>query len=130
MIGAWRVSEVRADGVVLSDGELIPSGLVVTPTLRTRDPDIFALCDCASCLREGHSTPVPPRTQAAHQQASHLLARLRRRRAGEPLTPYVYRDFGSLYKMHEYARHGGGKTFLGSLGRRLARGAEPEVKLH
>ena len=47
--------------------------LVVTPTLQTtRDPDIFAMGDCASCPREGHPAPVPPRAQAAHQQASHL----------------------------------------------------------
>jgi NADH:ubiquinone reductase (H+-translocating) len=38
--------------------------------------------------------------------------------------------YRSLYKMHEYALHGGRRTFLASLIRRLSRGAEPEVKLH
>jgi NADH dehydrogenase len=188
-----RVSEVRADGVLLEDGAFLASELVVwcagvkgpevlrdldglevtrsnqlvvTPTLQTtKDPDIFAMGDCASCPREGYPAPVPPRAQAAHQQAAHLLRQLGRRLAGETLEPFVYRDFGSLvslgkyttignlmgflvgrnlfiegyfarlmyrslYKMHEYALHGGGKTFLGTLARQLARGAEPEVKLH
>ena len=76
-----RVAEVRADGVLLSSGELIPSELVVwsagvkapdflrnfdgletnrinqlvvNPTLQvTHDPHIFAIGDCASCPREG-----------------------------------------------------------------------------
>jgi NADH dehydrogenase len=188
-----KVSEVAADGVRLANGEFVPSELVVwaagvkgpeilrnldglevnrnnqlvvTPTLQTtKDPDIFAIGDCAACAREGHPSPVPPRAQAAHQQASHMVKRLRRRLEGKPLAPFVYRDFGSLvslgeystvgnltgflvgksifiegyfarlmyrslYKMHEYALHGGGKTFLGSLARGLSRGAEPQVKLH
>jgi NADH:quinone reductase (non-electrogenic) len=188
-----KVSEVRAEGVVLGDGQFIPSELVVwcagvkapdvlrdldgleanrlnqllvTATLQTtRDPDIFAIGDCASCPRPDDPHPVPPRAQAAHQQASHMLGQLRRRLAGETLAPFVYRDFGSLvslgkystvgslmgflvgknlfiegyfarlmyrmlYKMHEYALHGGAKTLLGSLGRRLSRGADPAVKLH
>src|SRR5208282_6715881 len=39
---------------------------------------------------------VPPRAQAAHQEASHLAKQLRRRLQGAPMEPYVYRDFGSL----------------------------------
>ena len=50
--------------------------LVVRPTLQTtRDEDIFAIGDCAACpwpARQGRS--VPPRAQAAHQQASHMGA--------------------------------------------------------
>ncbi len=47
--------------------------LVTEPTLQTtRDPDIFAIGDCASCARpEGGF--VPPRAQAAHQMASLVL---------------------------------------------------------
>jgi hypothetical protein len=37
--------------------------------------------------------------------------------------------YRSLYKMHEYPLHGGGKVFLGSLARGLSRRAEPQVKL-
>src|SRR5207253_2527973 len=45
--------------------------LVVEPTLQTtRDLDIFAIGDCAACPQEGRSTPVPPRAQAAHQEAN------------------------------------------------------------
>ena len=66
-------------------------------TLRTtRDPDIFAIGDCAAVPRPGSDFPVPPRAQAAHQEASHLVRQLRRRLQGLPLEPFVYRDFGSL----------------------------------
>jgi len=188
-----KVSEVRADGVLLANGEFVPSDLVVwaagvkgpdflrdldglevnrmnqlvvTPTLQTtRDPDVFAIGDCAACPREGFPTPVPPRAQAAHQEASHMARQLNRRLEGKPLEPFVYRDFGSLvslgkystvgslmgflvgrsffiegyfarlmyrslYKMHEYALHGGRRTILGALGRGLSRRGMPQVKLH
>ena len=119
-----RVAEVRADGVRLASGEVIPSELVVwaagvkgpdvlhdldglevnrvnqlvvTANLQTtRDPDIFAIGDCAACPQPGQDQPVPPRAQAAHQQASHLVRQLKRRLDGKPLEPFVYRDFGSL----------------------------------
>jgi NADH dehydrogenase len=38
--------------------------------------------------------------------------------------------YRSLHKMHEMALHGGTKTALSTLSRRLSHGAEPEVKLH
>ncbi len=129
-----RVNEVRADGVVLASGDFIASELViwcagvkapdvlrdldgletnrinqlvVQPTLQTtRDADIFAFGDCACCPRPGRAQPVPPRAQAAHQQASHLLRQLRRRLAGEPLLPYVYQDFGSLVSLGKYSTVG------------------------
>ena len=122
-----KVTEVRADGVQLADGGFIPSELViwcagvkgpdvlsrldgletnrigqlvVAPTLRTtRDPDIFAIGDCAACPQPGGAGDVPPRAQAAHQEASHLVEQLPRRLRGEPLKPYVYRDFGSLVSL-------------------------------
>ncbi len=125
-----RVSEVRADGVCLADGQFVPAELVVwaagvkgpdvlrdldglevnrsiqlvvTPTLQTtRDPDIFAIGDCASAPREGHPAPVPPRAQAAHQQASFMVGQLRRRLRGRPLRPFRYRDFGSLISLGRY----------------------------
>ena len=74
--------------------------LVVTPTLQTtRDHDIFAIGDCAACPQPGGAGDVPPRAQAAHQEASHLVKQLPRRLRGEPLKPYVYRDFGSLVSL-------------------------------
>ena len=80
--------------------------LVVRPTLQTtRDDDIFAMGDCAACpwpeANAGKGGLVPPRAQAAHQQASHLVGQIRRRLAGRPLRDYRYRDFGSLVSLGE-----------------------------
>ena len=51
--------------------------LVVLPTLQTtRDENIFAIGDCAACAwprQRGQGRLVPPRAQAAHQQASHMV---------------------------------------------------------
>jgi NADH dehydrogenase len=135
-----RVTEVRADGVRLAGGDFIPSELVVwaagvrgpdvlagldglevsrsnqlvvRPTLQTtRDDDIFAIGDCAFYLPEGASRPVPPRAQAAHQMASHVLKQIRRRLRGQPLQPYVYKDFGSLVSLGEYSTVGNMMGFL------------------
>ncbi len=128
-----RVSEVTAAGVHLAGGEFIPSELVVWsagirappvlsdlgletnrlnqllvgPTLQTtRNPDVFAIGDCASCPRPGFPDPVPPRAQAAHQEASHLFHQVQRRLAGKPLQPFVYRDFGSLVSLGKYSTVG------------------------
>ncbi len=135
-----RVAEVRADGVLLSSGELIPSELVVwsagvkapdflrdidgletnrinqlvvSDTLQvTRDPHIFAIGDCASCPQQGSTTPVPPRAQAAHQMASHMVRQIDRILAGKPLEPYRYRDFGSLVSLGKYSTVGSLMGFL------------------
>jgi NADH:ubiquinone reductase (H+-translocating) len=55
--------------------------------------------DCAACPQPGGVGDVPPRAQAAHQEASHLVKQLPRRLRGEPLKPYVYRAFGSLVSL-------------------------------
>ena len=59
--------------------------------------DIFALGDCAACL-DAQGRPVPPRAQAAHQQADYLRHQLLRLAQGKGLqaAPYAYRDYGSL----------------------------------
>jgi NADH dehydrogenase len=130
-----RVSEVTSQGVGLASGEFIPAELVVwsagvkcadfmrdldgletnrinqlvvTETLQTsRDPNIFALGDCAACPWLGRAgVNVPPRAQAAHQQASHLARQMRRRLRGHPLQPWRYRDFGSLVSLGEYSTVG------------------------
>jgi len=186
-----RVAEVFADGVRLSDGEIIPSELVVwsagvqapaflaniagletnrinqlavRPTLQTTlDDSIFAIGDCAACPRPGFPQNVPPRAQAAHQQASFMVKQIKALMNGGKLGEYVYKDFGSLvtlgrhntvgslmgflvgrnffiegyvarlmyrslYKMHEAALHGSGRTLLGL----VSPGARPSptVKLH
>jgi NADH:ubiquinone reductase (H+-translocating) len=129
-----RVREVTETGVILDGGEAIASELVVWsagvkgpdllrhldglevnrnsqlitfPTLQTtRDPDIFAIGDCAAVPREGHPAPVPPRAQAAHQQASHLVRQFTRKLRGLPLEPFHYRDFGSLVSLGKYSTVG------------------------
>src|SRR5690606_27071205 len=73
--------------------------VLVGPDLRVEGhEDVFALGDCAYCPMDD-GKPVPPRAQAAHQQASFLydalLARARGDR-GAPRGRYVYRDYGSL----------------------------------
>jgi NADH:ubiquinone reductase (H+-translocating) len=92
--------------------------LVVRPTLQTtRDDDIFALGDCALCPWPGHESAVPPRAQAAHQQASHLAVQLQRRLRGEPLKAWHYHDFGSLVSLGNYSTVGNlmGKLIGGNL---------------
>ena len=88
--------------------------LVVRPTLQTtRDDDVFAIGDCAACPWLGkEGAIVPPRAQAAHQQASHMVRQMRRRLAGKPLAPWRYRDFGSLVSLGEYSTVG---NLMGSL---------------
>lgn len=81
--------------------------LVVRQTLQTtRDDDIYALGDCASCPRPGHDRPVPPTAQAAHQQAAVLARTLKRRLKGKPPKAFVYRDYGSLVSLSEYTTVG------------------------
>ena len=85
--------------------------LVVRPTLQTtRDDDIFAIGDCAACAwpeaDQGKGGFVPPRAQAAHQQASHMAGQIKCRLAGKPLTDYRYRDFGSLVSFGEFSTMG------------------------
>jgi len=136
-----RVAEVVPEGVRLASGELVPAELVVwaagvkapdflrdldgletnrinqlvvQATLQTtRDDDVFAIGDCAACPWLGkEGAVVPPRAQAAHQQASHMVRQMRRRLAGKPLLPWRYRDFGSLVSLGEYSTVG---NLMGSL---------------
>ncbi|WP_066341766.1 NAD(P)/FAD-dependent oxidoreductase [Azohydromonas lata] len=130
-----RVTAVTAEGVQLAGGEAIPAELVVWaagvkapeflshldgletnrihqllvgPTLQTsRDENVFAIGDCASAPWLGHEgATVPPRAQAAHQQASHLVKQMQRRLRGQPLQPWRYRDFGSLVSLGTYTTVG------------------------
>ena len=129
-----RVAQVRPTSVVLADGRTVDSELtvwaagikapdvlkdiggletnrinqlVVKPTLQTtRDDSIFAFGDCAACPWPEKNGIVPPRAQAAHQQASHLVKQLGRLHKGQPLVPYHYRDFGSLVSLGEYSTVG------------------------
>ena len=85
--------------------------LVVLDTLQTtRDIDIFALGDCAACpcpdQHGGRGGIVPPRAQAAHQQASHLFEQIKRRLSNKSLRPYRYKDFGSLVSLGKFSTVG------------------------
>ncbi|MET1081090.1 MAG: NAD(P)/FAD-dependent oxidoreductase [Pseudomonas sp.] len=127
------VSEVTADSLVTAQGQVIAASikvwaagirapaflndldglesnrinqLVVTPTLQTtRDEAIFAFGDCAACPQpDGRN--VPPRAQAAHQQASLLVKSLKRRIAGQPLPEYRFSDYGSLISLSSFSAVG------------------------
>jgi NADH:ubiquinone reductase (H+-translocating) len=84
--------------------------LIVRRTLQTEvDDNIFALGDCAACAWPGgekSDRTVPPRAQAAHQQASFLLGAFERRIENKPLPDYTYRDFGSLVSLGHYSAVG------------------------
>jgi NADH dehydrogenase len=133
VLAGTRVAAVTAEGVELADGRRLDSELVVwaagvkgppvlaelglelarmqqlavLPTLQTtQDPNIFAIGDCAACPGPGPGGFLPPRAQAAHQQASHVLRQIRRRLDGQPLEPFKYRDFGSLVSLGRYSTVG------------------------
>ena len=74
-----RCAKVLADLDGLEANRL--NQLVVDATLQaTRDADIFALGDCAAAPWKDRL--VPPRAQAAHQQANHLVKTVARRLRG------------------------------------------------
>lgn len=134
VLAGTKVSAVREEGVELADGRFLPSELVVwsagvkgppvlaqldglelarmhqlavRPTLQTtRDDDVFAIGDCAACPGPGPGGFLPPRAQAAHQQATHMLGQIQRRVRGEPLREFRYRDFGSLVSLGRYTTVG------------------------
>ncbi|MGZ8984097.1 MAG: NAD(P)/FAD-dependent oxidoreductase [Methylotenera sp.] len=137
-----RVTEVTDKGVYTHSGRFIPSALVVwaagikapdflreidgletnrinqlvvNRTLQTTiDENIFAFGDCAACPWPGHAdNSVPPRAQAAHQQASMLIKTVKCRLAGKKELPeYTYRDYGSLVNLGRYSTVG---SLMGTL---------------
>lgn len=134
-----RVVEVTDRGIHTSSGEFIPAAFrvwaagikapefmrglaglesnginqwLVKPTLQTTaDENIFALGDCAACALPSGGN-VPPRAQAAHQQAALVGRNIRRRILGMPLLSYRYRDYGSLIAMGRYSTVG---SLMGNL---------------
>lgn len=124
-----RVSEVRADAVLFANGDSIPADLtvwaagirapsilselelpvnrlgqiIVQRTLQTEiDSNIFAFGDCAACPWPEKKSTVPPRAQAAHQQASFLFHTLKKRLDGKTLPEFEYRDLGSLVSLGRF----------------------------
>jgi NADH dehydrogenase len=156
-----RVTALRADGIETASGLFVPAEiavwaagirapaflatldglevnrlnqLVVEPSLATtRDPNIFAFGDCASCpwlgqapAANGAAVNVPPRAQAAHQQADTLYRNLVARLDHRPLRAFRYRDFGSLVSLGEHSTVGslmgtlvGGRLFVEGLFARM-----------
>jgi len=142
------VAEVRANEVTLTSGKILPADITVwsagitappvlgtlgldvnrlnqievLPTLQSKtDPDIFAFGDCASCEWPEHGF-VPPRAQAAHQQASFLVKAVEARLKGQSLPTFTYRDFGSLVSLGKFSAVGnlmggliGGSMFIEGL---------------
>ena len=128
-----RVTRATADGLMTASGKFIPAEIKVwaagirgpailgaldgievnranqikvRATLQTTvDDDIFALGDCAACALDNERL-VPPRAQAAHQQAALLVKSLACWRRGEALPAYVYKDFGSLISLSEHSAIG------------------------
>jgi NADH dehydrogenase len=82
--------------------------LQVRLTLQTTlDDNIFAFGDCAACPQPGsEGRNVPPRAQAAHQQASLLGKSLKLRIEGKALPEYRYRDYGSLISLSTFSAVG------------------------
>ena len=60
---------------------------------------------------------MPPRAQAAHQQASLLVKSVKARLAGNPLPIFHFRDYGSLVSLGELSAVGNlmGRLIGGSL---------------
>jgi NADH dehydrogenase len=143
-----RVTNVSDKGVTLADGEFIPSELVVwaagvkgpdvlakldglevsrantllvKPTLQTtKDDNIFVIGDAAFLVPDGETVAIPPRAQAAHQESTHLVRQLQRRLNGETkLTPFKYRDFGSLVSLGHYSTVGNLMGFVSGKSMRI-----------
>jgi NADH dehydrogenase len=143
-----RVTAIDADGVHTASGALHRADLVVwaagiqapawqgdldglevnrahqlvveTTLATTRDPDIFALGDCAACPwpQAGRAGAIlPPRAQVARQQASLLVKSIHARLAGQPLPQFRFTDFGSLVSLGELSAVGSlmGRLIGGSL---------------
>jgi NADH dehydrogenase len=86
----------------------------VDPHLRVKGvPGVYALGDCAACV-DGNGKPVPPRAQAAHQQADYLRKTFLLLADGKPPQekPYRYRDYGSLVSLGHTTSVG---TLMGAL---------------
>jgi NADH dehydrogenase len=73
--------------------------IMVSASLQTvGDAAVFAIGDCSSYLCPAKGTPIPPRAQAAHQQAL-FLAKILSAPAIDPLPHFQYRDYGSLVSL-------------------------------
>lgn len=93
-----KVAEFRdkLDGLELNARNQI----VVKQTLQTSvDPNIFAFGDCSACPQLDDQRTVPPRAQAANQEAALLAKSLPRYLKKQSLLPFIYKDYGSLISL-------------------------------
>ncbi len=110
-IVVWAAG-IKAPAFLATLGLPVAKGgqIEVTGDLQVKGvPGVYALGDCALCLGPD-GKPVPPRAQAAHQQADYLLETFLREARGKAPQgkPYAYRDYGSLVSF-------GQSTSVGSL---------------
>lgn len=104
----WAAGIKGNAGSILHDLEINKiNQFIVTPTLQTsKDESIFAFGDCASCPQihhDGAITFVPPRAQAAHQQANLLVKSISCYLYNKKLPVYHYQDYGSLISLSQHA---------------------------
>jgi NADH dehydrogenase len=106
-----------ADGKDALETNRINQLAVNTNLQTTRDANIYAFGDCAACPQPDGSF-VPPRAQAAYQQAMYLVRVLPQiidgSNASKTIAPFIYRDKGSLVSLSEYSSVG---SLMGSLSR-------------
>ena len=145
LLTSKRINKATAEGFYTADGEFIPAEikvwaagvkapdflkdiadletnhsnqLVVKRTLQTtNDENIFAFGDCAACPMPNTDQLVPPRAQAAHQQATMLFKSIKRRLANKELPEYTYVDYGSLINMSRYSTIG---NLMGNLAGKIS----------
>ncbi|MGR8919213.1 MAG: NAD(P)/FAD-dependent oxidoreductase [Gammaproteobacteria bacterium] len=120
-----RAPEVLAELDGLESNHI--NQLVVRSTLQTlADDRIFALGDCAACPMPDSDRTVPPRAQAAHQQASHVAGAIEKLLAGRPVPDYRYKDFGSLVNLSVHSAVG---NLMGNLFRNRSASVPLEGRL-
>ncbi|SAK62014.1 FAD-dependent pyridine nucleotide-disulfide oxidoreductase [Caballeronia arationis] len=119
-----RVRSVESDAVSTADGETLASDITIwaagvegPPILRALEglplnrlgqvivdgtlqaecgSGIYAMGDCAACAASKGDALVPPRAQAAYQQAVYLADALARRLDDRAVPLFSYRDQGTL----------------------------------
>lgn len=128
-----RVTRVTAEGIETGDGKVIPAAIKVwtagvkapeflarlgletnainqvkvnVDLTTTADERIYCIGDCAEFPIDESGIKVPPRAQAAHQQASFVARAIERRLRGREAGHYVYRDYGALVTLGKYSTVG------------------------
>lgn len=124
-----RVKEVKHDTIITASSKVITGTMIVwaagvkvdeithkldglplnhlnqieiTDTLQTViDDHIFAMGDCGYLKLVDSKSGLPPRAQVASQQAIYLAKAIPKFIKGKHLSPFKYKDYGSLISMSE-----------------------------